>query len=157
MLSTKKLIYLLWGAPVLNKIGYAVIILFAESPPEKPEHYLRFLAVFGVLGVMSAIAGWLFSRQIYTNQKFYTSKLPLIIYAAGKPLPDDDWDKRLLIYSLIGLGMAETCAIFGLVGSLITGNHTFFYAMTAISLMSWLLQFPRYREFETKVKPAQLP
>ena len=155
MLPMKKLIYLVWGATALTKAIYVAMVLIAKSPPANPSLPSHILAVFGGLGVISAIAGWLFSRQIYTNPKFYTSKFALPIYVAGKRMPDGNWDTRLFTYSLIGLGMAETSAIFGLTGFMVTGNHEFFYAMIAICLTSWLLQFPRYREFETKVKLAQ--
>ena len=64
----------------------------------------------------------------------------------------DDLDTRLFAYSLMCLGLAENPAVFGLCGSLMTRSKPFLFAMIAICLVSWALQFPRYKTFEQKIK-----
>ena len=109
-------------------------------------------AFFFVVGALSAVAGWLLSRQVYTNPKVYTSKWVPPVAISGKRVPADDLDGRLFVYSLMCLGMAESCAMFGLCGSLVIHSKPFLFAMIAICLVSWALQFPRYKTFEQKVK-----
>ena len=151
----KTLIHLAWGSTVLTKAIYLVIAFYSQTPTDQatsPDPMI--LVVMGSIGVLGALAGALLSRQIYTNPKIYTSKLAPPVYIAGMRVPNNTAEGRLFSYALMCLGMAETAAVFGLVGSLMTGNHAFLYAMIGVSLGSWLLQHPRYREFETNVLAA---
>jgi hypothetical protein len=148
----KTLIHLVWGSTVVTKAIYLVIAFYSQTPTDQatsPDPMI--LVVMGSIGVLSALAGALLSHQIYTNPKVYTSKLAPPVYFGHKRMPDGDLERRLFSYGLMCLGMAENAAVFGLVGSLITRDDSFLYAMIGVSLASWLLQFPRYREFEAKV------
>lgn len=154
----KTLIHLVWGSTVVTKAIYLVIGLSVEGPAAEgvaPDPMI--LVVMGSIGVLSALAGALLSRQIYTNPKIYTSKLAPRVYLAGMRVQNDTAEGRLFCYGLMCLGMAETAAVFGLVGSLMTGNNAFLYAMIGVSLGSWLLQCPRYREFEAKILTSLRP
>lgn len=151
----KTLIHLAWGSTVLTKAIYLVIAFYSQTPTDQatsPDPMI--LVVMGSIGVLSALAGALLSHQIYTNPKVYNSKFAPHAHVGLKRIPLDNMEGRLFVYSLMCLGMAENAAVFGLVGSLMTGNHAFLYAMIGVSLGSWLLQHPRYREFETNVLAA---
>ena len=154
MPAMKTLIYLAWASTVVTKALYLLIGLSVESPTAEGAQAPMILVVMGSIGVLGALAGALLSRQIYTNPKIYTSKLAPPVYIAGMRVPNNTAEGRLFSYALMCLGMAETAAVFGLVGSLMKGNHAFLYAMIGVSLGSWLLQCPRYREFETNVLAA---
>lgn len=63
--------------------------------------------------------------------------------------------QRLFSSSIIIFALSESIAIYGLVLFLIAGNSSDFYTFMALSLISYVIYFPKFSQWEEWMKEAE--
>ena len=146
----RRLLFLAWATVPMTKAGYLFIGLLAVK--KYSDEYLPLNFLFLGLGFLCCMASYLFYKKIFSNPKMYENKV--VVWFASNTMQNGVPSVGMLRFTLllIGLGMAETAATFGLVGFLMTSNLQFFLIMLAMSLLTWAAESPRNRETSTREK-----
>ena len=115
--------FLIWCVVPLTKAIYWYIGLTSEGPTEVSAPTLAL--ALGALGSLAAFGGVFVTRSAEEGAAWVAK---LFGTAEGKYAA---W--------VVGLGLIETPALFGMVGYLQSGNEVLFAALTLLSLLGWLM------------------
>ncbi|ULQ58956.1 hypothetical protein K7I13_10545 [Brucepastera parasyntrophica] len=143
-MKKEKLLYLLWGGVPLTKAVYLFIGINDRGEFSAPLEMIHYL--FLGTGCLLCLAGIALSRRLYSNRKPQESPFFRIFLVPGSGQQNSTWASFFSAF-VISLGLAETPALFDLVGFLIAGNIYYFSAMIAVSLIAWAFNFPRPEKY----------
>ncbi len=105
--------------------------------------------IFFTIGLASTALSIFLSSRLYTHAEIY--RQPLLLKIFGKTTDTQIGNTNFSIYFqlyTITLACAETCSLFGLISMLITGNKYFFIIMVALSLIGWIMAYPKLTKLE---------
>lgn len=77
-------------------------------------------------------------------------------YPTAKPLESSRLLSRLVSLSVVAFALAESIAVYGLVLFLLNGDSTDFYVFWGLSLLTFIMFFPRYHQWEEWMQKQQL-
>jgi len=146
-----KLFYLIWvGAPI-TKLVYIYIGLNANMPIN--NEFQEINIIFIILSLLSISVSLALSKSMYTSERLYTNKI-IKKFIRLDHYKSQEIKPIHIFFNLftISNGFAETCALFGLVGYMTTGNRMFFFGLIILSIIGWLFNFPKLEDFKNNIE-----
>ena len=120
----------------LLKKQYTPFKGFDPTPGSATVRYVIFGLCFGMFPLIRLLWNRIVSGQVpLAVRSGATSRAGILL-------------SRMRSASVVSLALCETVAMFGFVLFLVGGNSTEFYALLALSLVFFAVNFPRYRQWE---------
>ena len=85
--------------------------------------------------------------KIIRSRALYTPHQP-VPYQEATPARQSQLRSRLVALSIVTFALAESIAVFGLVLFLLNGEATDFYVFLGLSLLTFIMFFPQYHQWE---------
>jgi len=149
MTKTHKLLcYAIWFGFPLTLVIFIFVGLTQNTIPTTDQILPLHMILF-CIGLASTALSIFLSSKLYTSSEIYRN--PLLVKLLGKNTDIQFGNANFSIYFqlyTITLACAETCSLFGLISMLITGNRSFFFIMVALSLIGWIMAYPRLSKLE---------
>jgi F0F1-type ATP synthase membrane subunit c/vacuolar-type H+-ATPase subunit K len=133
------------GAMMSTLLLYAVVA-FAIASANDPFEGLVALEDGGLLRLLRNLFLGLSLLQVVAIQILRGRALQLPDPSGGVPIGKPE--SRLVSTSILTFALAESIAIYGLVLFLLNGESTDFFIFLGLSLLTFILFFPRYHQWE---------
>lgn len=143
----KKIILLIWGASAFTKGIYAYIGL--RNNLENSSEVTSEIAGLFIFGLTTTVVGAILSFIIHRDKNMYKNKWLIGMYR--RQSVRTGWKIEDIMYFnllTVSIGLTETTALIGLVGYVVYHNIQYFATTLVISLIGWVLTFPRYEKYE---------
>jgi hypothetical protein len=133
-------------AMVVSLVAYIAVVVVLQATQESfgavaDASLLR--NIFFVIALATIVVVQVLRRRMY--------RTPSMVSSGGEPSVND-LIQKLVSTSIITFALAESIAIYGLVLFFLTGAAADFYALLAISLVTFTVFFPRYSRWEEWMK-----
>ncbi len=148
MLSIEKIYNLIWFGFPLTKLTYGFILFQSLEPKiDSAFSFMPPYSILAILGVISALAGITLARGFFRSTKIH-QLLKKYQNRDSKEKTRELFLKNNFVIYIIGLGLLEDSAIFGLVSSLMSGRNEWFFVGASLCLFGWALSKPNFEALD---------
>lgn len=144
-----QILVIVWIAMLSSLMIYGVILFsMLQQPVKSAPPAKELLWILQGLGFVMAVAGLLFNRSLYNEERIRTA---LKTEYDSSPGTEEvavlarvrRWSGRLFVFFIISFALCEMAAVFGFVAGMLSRDMMVAAPVMGIALVSLLLCFPR--------------
>jgi F0F1-type ATP synthase membrane subunit c/vacuolar-type H+-ATPase subunit K len=134
-------------AMIMSLVTYILVVAFIQAMRDSSEGLVETSLLRNIFLFVSL--AMVFLIQNIRSRLF---RIPSVATERGEKTNPKDLIRKLVSTSVVIFALAESIAVFGLVLFFLTASATDFYMFLGISLLSFVLFFPRYAQWEEWMK-----